>query len=85
MFAVGNDFENETWLKYIQDNNLDWINGSDGGDFTSNFRHLYDVYSTPQTYLLDKDKKILIKKIEVEALDDYIGILIEQDKKANGK
>ncbi|NBG65546.1 TlpA family protein disulfide reductase [Acidiluteibacter ferrifornacis] len=85
VFAVGNDFENETWLKYIEDNNLDWINGSDGGDFTSNFRHLYDVYSTPQTYLLDEEKKILIKKIEVEALDDYIGILIEQDKKANGK
>lgn len=85
VFAVGNDFENEKWLEYIKDNNLDWINGSDGGEFTSNFRHLYDVYSTPQTYLLDKDKKILIKKIEVEALDDYIEQLIKQDKKIDGK
>jgi thiol-disulfide isomerase/thioredoxin len=85
VFAVGNDFENEKWLEYIKDNNLDWINGSDGGEFTSNFRHLYDVYSTPQTYLLDKDKKILIKKIEVEALDAYIEQLIKMETEVDGK
>tara|TARA_R110002049_G_scaffold216946_2_gene388376 strand:+ start:7568 stop:8980 length:1413 start_codon:yes stop_codon:yes gene_type:complete len=83
VFAVGNDFENEKWIDFIKKNKLDFINGSDGGEFTSNFRHLYDVYSTPQTYLLDKDKKILVKKIEIEELDKYLEQLIKEDKAKN--
>ncbi len=79
VFAVGNDFENEKWIDFIKKNKLDFINGSDGGDFTSNFRHLYDVYSTPQTYLLDADKKIIVKKIEIEELDKVIEQLLKED------
>lgn len=85
VFAVNNDFENEHWLKYIKKHNLDWINGSDGGDFTSNFRDLYDVYSTPQTYLLDKDKKILIKKVEIEAIDKMLEKYFQKEESKNGK
>lgn len=80
VFAVGNDFENEKWIEFIKKNKLDFINGSDGGEFTSNFRHTYDVYSTPQTYLLDKDKKIIIKKVEIEELDKFLDQLIKEDK-----
>lgn len=72
VFAVNNDFENEEWIKFINKHKLDWINGSDGGDFKSNFRFNYDVYSTPQTYLLDKDKKILSKKMSVESLRNIL-------------
>lgn len=78
VFAVGNDFENEKWIDFIKKNKLDFINGSDGGEFTSNFRSLYDVYSTPQTYLLDADKKILVKKIEIEELDKVIDQLLKE-------
>lgn len=80
VFAVGNDFENDKWIEFIKKNKLDFINGSDGGEFTSNFRHTYDVYSTPQTYLLDKDKKIIIKKVEIEELDKFLDQLIKEDK-----
>ena len=83
VFAVGNDFENDKWIEFIKKNQLNFINGSDGGEFTSNFRHLYDVYSTPQTYLLDEDKKIIVKKIEVEELDKLLGELIRKDKAKN--
>ena len=78
VFGVNNDFENKKWIKFIDKHNLDWINGSDGGDFRSNFRGLYDVYSTPQTYLLDKDKKILSKKMSVESLDDILNYFLER-------
>jgi thiol-disulfide isomerase/thioredoxin len=80
VFAVGNEFENEDWIEYIRKNKLDWINVSDGGDFRSNFRSLYDVYSTPQTYLLDKNKKILSKKMNVESLEKILEYYIEKDK-----
>ena len=85
VFAVGNEFENREWKLFIQKHKLDWINGSDGEDFTSNFRSLYDVYSTPQTYLLDKDKKIIAKKISVEALEEILDYYLEKDKKAKNE
>lgn len=80
VFAVGNEFENEGWINFINEHELDWINGSDGGDFTSNFRTLYDVYSTPQTYLLDENKKILAKKISIESLENILNYYLEKDK-----
>lgn len=83
VFAVGNEFENKEWLKFIKKHDLNWINGSDGGDFRSNFRTLYDVYSTPQTYLLDKDKTILSKKMSVESLDDILNYFLEKSKQQN--
>ncbi|HMW39313.1 MAG: DUF5106 domain-containing protein [Saprospiraceae bacterium] len=49
----------------------DWINTSDPKG-VSNYRLLYDVKSTPQVYILDKDKKILTKKISAEHLSEVM-------------
>ena len=81
VFAVGNEFENEEWIEFIRKHDLNWINGSDGGDFRSNFRTLYDVYSTPQTYLLDENKKILSKKMSVDSLENILKYYIKRDEK----
>jgi len=85
VFAIGNEFENEEWVKFIRAHDLNFINGSDGGSFQSNFRSLYDVYSTPQTYLLDKDKKILSKKMSIESLEDILEYYIELRDHPNEK
>ena len=85
VFAVGNEFENEEWIKFIRKHDLNFINGSDGETFQSNFRTLYDVYSTPQTYLLDKDKKILSKKMSIESLENILEYFIEERDKSNEK
>mgnify|MGYP003641292272 FL=1 len=81
VFGVNNEFENKDWIKFINKHQLDWINGSDGGDYRSNFRTLYDVYSTPQTYVLDKDKKIIAKKIPIESLGNVLDFYIKQAEK----
>ncbi|NOT37368.1 MAG: redoxin domain-containing protein [Saprospiraceae bacterium] len=44
-----------------------WINTSDPHGL-STYRYLYDVKSTPQVYILDKNKKILTKKIAGEQI-----------------
>ena len=79
VFAVGTEYENVEWKKYIKTHNLTWINVSDSPenpnnikDYPLNFRNNYDVFSTPKIYLLDKDKKIVAKRIEDEQLDDYL-------------
>ena len=70
----------DKWKKYIKDHKLDWINVMDTYH-TSNFRHDYDVVTTPMIYLLDEDKKIIAKKIDVENLDKVLKHF--RDKKVN--
>lgn len=81
VFAVGNDYENEPWIEFINKHNLDWINGSDGPTYRSNYQQVYDVFSTPQTYLLDKDKKILSKKMSIDSLEKILEYFLEQKEK----
>ncbi len=71
VFAVFTQHEVEEWKKYINDHHLDWINVWDRYNFT-NFRNLYDVYSTPTIYILDKNKKIIAKRIGVEQIEKFI-------------
>lgn len=54
--------ESREYRKYVKDEKLDWINVSDPSHQT-NFRQYYDVYTTPVMYLLDKDKKIIGKRL----------------------
>lgn len=46
----------------------------------SNFKILYNIKSTPQFFILDKDKKILSKGIGADQLDEVMGKIMEYDK-----
>jgi peroxiredoxin len=81
IFGIGSEYENEEWIEFINKHDLNWINGSDGNGFKSNFRSTYDVYSTPQTYLLDENKIILSKKMNVESLEEILEYFMSQDQK----
>lgn len=70
VFAVSSDQDLERWKKYIRDNNLNWINVG-GNTANIDFFKVYDLYSTPVMFLLDKDKKILAKRISVADLDNF--------------
>ena len=59
------------WFKYIREKQLNWINAADLLG-KSQFRKYYDIYSTPVIYLLDKDKRIIAKRLEVDQLEDFI-------------
>lgn len=62
----------EQWKDFIQKNNLqDWMNVWDP-DKKTNYRRLYDVYMTPVTYLLDDQKKIIAKKLDVKQIEDFL-------------
>ena len=78
VFAVGSEYENEEWKEFIIKHELNFLNGSDGETMQSNFRNSYDVFSTPQTYLLDKDKNILSKKMSIESLEQILEYYIEE-------
>ncbi|MDD2279008.1 MAG: thioredoxin-like domain-containing protein [Bacteroidales bacterium] len=71
VFAVYTQGEQEKWLEYIKTNELNWINVWDPYRST-NYHKLYDIYSTPILYILDKDKRIIAKRIGIESLERFI-------------
>jgi len=52
---------------------------------TTNFRVLYDIYSTPVPYILDKDKKIIAKRIEPTVIADFLEKMLEHDASVKNK
>ena len=80
VLAVCTEYDWEDWKKYLQETKPEWINTIDITN-TSNFRNNYDIYSTPVIYLLDKDKKIIAKRIGAEQIEEIIEKDIERKKK----
>ena len=71
VFAVCTTSDRAKWTKYIEDNKLTWINGWDPKR-SSHFDYYYNIQSTPTVYILDKNKKIIAKKLGVEEIGPFI-------------
>ena len=94
VIAVNNELENEDWIKFVEEKELDWINISDNPEINNsenarqlildgtttlnslNFRAMYNITSTPQIYLLDKNKEILAKQLNSEQLEGMLENLL---------
>jgi thiol-disulfide isomerase/thioredoxin len=78
VFAVYGEYIYDKWVKFVTENKLEWINVWDGYEkrdnvsVGSNFREYYNVYSTPQIYLLDKNRKIIGRRLNAEILEDIL-------------
>lgn len=59
------------WVDFVKEKKLDWINVADPYRI-SNFRSEWDIQSTPQIYILDKDKMIKAKRLGAEQIEDFI-------------
>lgn len=72
IFAVYTQGNEPEWVDFIEKNQLyDFINVWDPYRHTG-FREHFDVKSTPTIFILDKDKKIIGKRIAVEDLPGFI-------------
>lgn len=80
VFAVCVEIEIDKWKKYIKENELDWINVADP-NLRNNFRHDFDISTTPQIFVLDKDKKIIAKRLDVEQVEEFINDRKEKENK----
>ena len=67
VFSVYTQQEFDKYKKYVVEKKLDWINVYDGVHY-NNLKDKYDIYSTPVIYILDKDKKIKAKRIDVDQI-----------------
>jgi thiol-disulfide isomerase/thioredoxin len=71
VLSVCTQTKRDLWLKYISDNNLEWINGWDP-DRSTHYDFFYNVVSTPTIFILDKDKRIIAKKLPAESVEAFI-------------
>ncbi len=78
VFALCTETDMDEWKKKVLEYNAPWINVWDPINM-SNFRDMYDVYSTPIIYLLDKDKKIIAKRIDVEQLKEFLDKMMKEE------
>ena len=72
VFAVCKDFDVPAWIKYIQEHDLgDWIN-LNGKESNLDYNDAWDITTTPTVYVLDREKRIVTKKIDPQYLRDFI-------------
>ncbi len=81
VYAVCTEVEMDKWKKFIKEKELKFINVADP-QLHNNFRHEFDITTTPQIFLLDEQKVIIAKRIEVETLRE---ILDKKFKETAGK
>jgi hypothetical protein len=89
LYGVMVDGGKEAWMQFIRDHNLrDWIHvyetksrqDSVEAAGQPGYKQLYDVYQTPILYLLDKDKRIIAKKLSYQQFDDVIDLKMRNAK-----
>ena len=80
VYAACTEVEEEKWRDFIKKYEFIWLDVADF-ELISPFRELYDIRSTPRIFLLDKNKKIIAKKLGVAQLDKFLERLLKNDKK----
>lgn len=97
VFGVCTELEMKNMKTFIKSKKLSFVNVSDTPEINKNaydyldkttvnslnFRTIYDIYSTPQVYILDKDKKIIAKKLGVEQIAGFLKDYKKQMNKKN--
>lgn len=80
-FLVFTQTDMVEWKKFISDNAMfDFTNVFDPYQNT-NFRTYYDIYSTPVVYVLDRERKIIAKRLPPETVVDILNRELEKDAK----
>ncbi|HET6556492.1 MAG TPA: TlpA disulfide reductase family protein [Prolixibacteraceae bacterium] len=78
ILGVSLDQKKEDWVEAIQQDQLSWLHVSDLQHWQSSAARLYAVSSIPQTFLLDKEGKIIAKGLRSEQLAAKLNELFPQ-------
>lgn len=81
VFAVYTQVDKEEWTEFIYEKEIDeFIHVWDPYGRTD-FRNNYDIYSTPVIYILDDEKRIVAKRIDVEFIPKFLKYEHERKEK----
>lgn len=76
---LGGEEGKEDWIDFVNKHKLyDWINA--WNPYSYEYKIQYDLKTTPVVFVLDKEKKIIAKKISAEQVKQILTVLIENEK-----
>lgn len=70
ILAIYTDDDTEAWRAYATELPANWINGYDQQQIIKN-DELYDLKAIPTLYLLDKEKKVILKDANLNQIDSF--------------
>lgn len=70
ILALYTDEDLSEWSRHLSDFPQEWINGYDKKQII-NKKQLYDLKAIPTLYLLDKNKKVLLKDTPFTVIEEY--------------
>jgi len=79
IYGVSLDSDAARWKGAIAADSLTWFHVSDLGGWQSSAAALYQVHSIPQTFLLDKNGRIIAKALRSEQLEAKLEELLGKD------
>jgi hypothetical protein len=91
LYGVKTEGPRQDWVNFIHEHKLsDWLHvyqlpeqqAAENAAGKPSYKQLYDVYQTPMLYLLDKEKRIIAKKLTYLQIDEVIS-LKEKTAKSN--
>jgi thiol-disulfide isomerase/thioredoxin len=71
VYAVCITMDTAKWKQTIIEREMPWINVG-GNQANLDYRQVYDVTTTPVIFVLDHEKKIIVKKIGAEELEPFL-------------
>jgi peroxiredoxin len=89
IFGVVTEDDHAKWKEFINEHHLnDWAHvyqtkaarQAEIDQQRPGYRQLYDITQTPTLYLLDKEKRIIAKKLTLEQLDELLQVKIKSRK-----
>ena len=72
IYSINVNSDLEKWKEAIAEKQVPGINVNGTRSATKDFHDLYDIYGTPVIYVLDKDKKIIAKRIGANKIIEFI-------------
>ncbi|MCS7075833.1 MAG: TlpA family protein disulfide reductase [Bacteroidia bacterium] len=76
IIGVSLDRDAAAWKQAIRQDNLSWVHISDLKHWQSAAAREYGINSIPQTFILDREGRIIAKNLRGEALRQKIGVLL---------
>ncbi|MFH1297976.1 MAG: thioredoxin-like domain-containing protein [Bacteroidota bacterium] len=79
IFSVCSDTSMVKMKGYIQQKKMTWINVNGPRTLTGDYHELYDIQTTPVIYILDRDKRILAKRLQAGQVEKFLNNYVRRE------
>jgi len=79
IFSVCSDTSMAKMKEHIQKKKMTWVNVNGPRTLTGDYHELYDIQTTPVIYILDRDKRILAKRLQSDQVEKFITNYVKRE------